>query len=143
MVDVEKIRTACRGCYGGCGVIAHVQNGKVIKVEGDPESPISYGSLCSKGLAITQLAYHPDRILHPMKKGNNGWEQITWDEALDTIAEKFQSVIDEFGPEHIVVGQGTGRDYESHLYRLPTSWELPMYSPPVTCVMSPGWPQRW
>ena len=98
-------------------MIAHVQNGKVIKVEGDPESPISYGSLCSKGLAITQLAYHPDRILHPMKKEDSGWERITWDEALDTIAAKFQSVIDEFGPEHIVVGQGTGRDYESHLYR--------------------------
>ena len=117
MGEFKKIRTACRGCHGGCGVIAHVRNGKVTKVEGDPDSPISYGSLCSKGLAVTQLAYHPDRILHPMKRGENGWERIAWDEALDTIASKFQSVKDEFGPEHIVVGQGTGRDYESHLYR--------------------------
>jgi len=117
MGAVKKIRTACRSCHGGCGVIAHVQNGKVIKIEGDPESPISYGSLCSKGLSITQLAYHPDRILHPMKKTAKGWEKITWDDALETVAAKFQAVIDEFGPEHIVVGQGTGRDYESHLYR--------------------------
>ena len=117
MSSVEKIRTACRSCHGGCGVIAHVKNGKVIKVEGDSDSPISYGTLCSKGLSITQLAYHPDRILHPMKKTEQGWQKITWDEALDTIATKFQAVIDEYGPEQIVVGQGTGRDYESHLYR--------------------------
>jgi len=121
MEEVKKIRTVCRSCHGECGVIAHVKDGKVVKVEGDPDSPISHGTMCAKGLAITQLAYHPDRILHPMKKVgeklNGKWEQITWDEALDAIAAKFQAVVDEYGPEYIVVGQGTGRDYESHLYR--------------------------
>lgn len=117
MGEIKKIRTVCRSCHGGCGVIATVRDGKVIKVEGDPDSPISHGTLCSKGLAITQVAYHPDRILYPMKKANGKWERITWDEALDTIATRFQSVIETFGPEYIVIGQGTGRDYESHLYR--------------------------
>ena len=117
MGEVRKVRTVCRSCHGGCGVIAHVKDGKVIKVEGDSESPISHGTLCSKGLAITQLAYHPDRIIYPMKKGDNGWERITWDEALDTVIGKFKEVIKEHGPESIVIGQGTGRDYESHLYR--------------------------
>jgi anaerobic selenocysteine-containing dehydrogenase len=117
MGEVRKVRTVCRSCHGGCGVIAHVKDGKVIKVEGDSESPISHGTLCSKGLAITQLAYHPDRIIYPMKKGGNGWERITWDEALDTVIGKFKEVIKEHGPESIVIGQGTGRDYESHLYR--------------------------
>jgi anaerobic selenocysteine-containing dehydrogenase len=117
MGEVKEIRTCCRSCHGACGVIAHVKDGKVIKVEGDPNSPISHGTMCAKGLAITQLAYHPDRIIHPMKKINGKWVRITWDEALDTIATKFQAVIDEYGPEYIVVGQGTGRDYESHLYR--------------------------
>jgi anaerobic selenocysteine-containing dehydrogenase len=117
MGEVKKVRTACRQCHGGCGVIAHVQDGKVIKVEGDPDSPISHGTLCSKGLSVTQMAYHPDRILHPMRKTAQGWERITWDQALDTITEKFNAVIEEYGPESIVVGQGTGRDYESHLYR--------------------------
>ncbi|MFX1373887.1 MAG: molybdopterin-dependent oxidoreductase [Promethearchaeota archaeon] len=117
MEKVEKIRTVCRGCHGGCGVIAHVKNDKVIKVEGDPESPISYGSMCSKGLAITQLAYHPDRILFPMKKIGRDWQRISWEEALDTITEKFNEVIKKFGPEAIIIGQGTGRDYESHFSR--------------------------
>ncbi|UCF72969.1 MAG: molybdopterin-dependent oxidoreductase [Deltaproteobacteria bacterium] len=117
MAEVKKIRTACRSCHGGCGVIAHVKDGKVMKVEGDPESPISHGTLCSKGLAITQLVYHPDRVLYPMKKTDKGWNRISWDSALDTIAEKFKVVIERHGPEAIVIGQGTGRDYESFLYR--------------------------
>lgn len=117
MDEVKRIRTACRSCHGGCGVIAHVKDGKVIKVEGDPGSPISHGSMCSKGLAILQLAYHPDRVLYPMKRNDKGWKRISWDVALDTIAERFKEVIEAHGPESIVIGQGTGRDYESFLYR--------------------------
>jgi anaerobic selenocysteine-containing dehydrogenase len=94
-----------------------VKDGRVIKVEGDPESPISYGSLCSKGLAITQLAYHPDRVIYPMKNTATGWKRISWDEALDTVANTFKEVIKEYGAEAIVIGQGTGRDYESHFSR--------------------------
>jgi anaerobic selenocysteine-containing dehydrogenase len=117
MGEIKKIRTACRNCHGGCGVIAHVKDGRVIKVEGDPDSPISSGTMCSKGLSVTQMAYHPDRVTHPLKKVDGKWQRITWDQALEEIATKFQAISDEFGPEHIVVGQGTGRDYESHLYR--------------------------
>lgn len=87
MRDVKRIRTACRNCHGGCGVIAHVQDGKVVKVEGDPDSPLSHGTLCSKGLAVTQMAYHPDRVLYPMKKDQGEWQRISWDEALDPVAE--------------------------------------------------------
>ncbi len=117
MGEVKKIHTACRMCHGGCGAIAHVQDGKVTKVEGDPTSPISHGTLCSKGLSVTQMAYHPDRVIYPMKKNGSGWQRISWDEALDTVTAKFKAVIKEHGAESIVIGQGTGRDYESHLYR--------------------------
>lgn len=117
MEEVKKVKTVCRSCHGGCGVIVHVKDGKAIKIEGDPDSPISRGSLCTKGLSILQLAYHPERILYPMKKENGTWKRITWDEALDTVANKFKEVIRDYGPESIVIGQGTGRDYESHLYR--------------------------
>ena len=117
MGEVMKIKTVCRSCHGGCGVIAHVKGGRVVKVEGDPDSPISHGAMCTKGLAITQVAYHPDRVLHPMKKTDKGWHRISWDEALDTTAARFSEVIDKYGPEAIIVGQGTGRDYESHFSR--------------------------
>ena len=117
MGESKKIRTSCRGCHGGCGVIAHVKDGQVTKVEGDLEAPIGHGTMCSKGLAVLQLAYHPDRILYPMEKRDSGWERISWDQALDTIADRFRGAIEKHGAESIVVGQGTGRDYESFLYR--------------------------
>ena len=117
MGETKQIRTSCRGCHGGCGVIVHVEDGRVVKVEGDREAPIGHGTMCSKGLAVLQLAYHPDRILYPMEKTDSGWERISWDQALDTIADRFRGVIEKHGPESIVVGQGTGRDYESFLYR--------------------------
>jgi anaerobic selenocysteine-containing dehydrogenase len=117
MEGIKKLKTVCRSCHGGCGVIALVKNGRVVKIEGDPDSPISFGTLCSKGLAITQITYHPDRILHPLKKTRQGWERISWDEALDTISDQFNKVITEHGPESIFIGQGTGRDYESHFSR--------------------------
>jgi len=52
---VKYVKTICRSCHGGCGVIAHVKSGKVVKVEGDPDSPISHGSMCAKGLAVTEV----------------------------------------------------------------------------------------
>jgi anaerobic selenocysteine-containing dehydrogenase len=117
----QIIRSNCRGCHGGCGVLVHVKDGEVEKIEGDPESPISHGSLCSKGLAFKQLVYHPDRVIYPQKRvgkrGEGKWQRITWDEALDTIANKYKQIIKESGPESIVLGQGTGRDYEAFLYR--------------------------
>jgi anaerobic selenocysteine-containing dehydrogenase len=117
MSEVKHVKTVCRSCHGGCGVIAHVKDGKVIKVEGDPDSPISHGTMCTKGLAITQLAYHPDRILYPMQKSAGNWKRISWDEALDAVATKFKEIIAENGPESIIIGQGTGRDFESHFSR--------------------------
>lgn len=98
-------------------MIAHVKDGRVTKVEGDGEAPIGHGTMCSKGLAVLQLAYHPDRILYPMEKTDSGWERVSWDQALDTIADRFRGAIEKHGAESIVVGQGTGRDYESFLYR--------------------------
>jgi len=57
MEEVKKIKTHCRNCHGACGVIAQVKDGRVVKVEGDPDSPISRGTMCTKGLAVTQLAH--------------------------------------------------------------------------------------
>lgn len=117
MKEIKRVKTVCRSCHGGCGVIVTVEDGKAVKVEPNPDFPIGGGALCTKGLAITQLAYHPDRIIYPMKKAKSGWTRITWDEALDTVANKFKEVIAKHGPEAILVGQGTGRDYESHFSR--------------------------
>ncbi len=114
-------RSFCRMCHGGCGVLVYVKDGRVAKIAGDPECPINHGTLCSKGLASAQLAYHPDRLTHPVRrigaKGSGRWRRITWDEALDTIAERILGYKERFGAESIVMGYGTGRDNEAVIYR--------------------------
>jgi len=65
--------------------MVYTKNGKAVKIAGDPDCPINHGTLCSKGIASTQLAYHPDRLTHPVKrigpKGSGQWKRISWDEA--------------------------------------------------------------
>jgi anaerobic selenocysteine-containing dehydrogenase len=115
------IKSHCRMCHGGCGVLVYVKNGEVKKIAGDPDSPINHGTLCSKGIASPQLVYHPDRLTYPVRrvgsKASGKWERITWDEALDTIAQRINAYKAEFGAESIVMGYGTGRENEAAIYR--------------------------
>ena len=77
-------------------MFVHLRDGVITKIEGDPDCPANHGSLCSKGLAFTQLVYHPDRLKYPLKRagerGAGEWERMSWEEALDTIAAKLQTV---------------------------------------------------
>ncbi|MDH4292105.1 MAG: molybdopterin-dependent oxidoreductase, partial [Dehalococcoidia bacterium] len=119
--EEQVVRSNCRGCHGGCGVLVHVRDGVITKLEGDPDFPTNHGSMCSKGLAFKQLVYHPDRLKYPMKRagkrGEGKWERITWDEALDTISGRLLQVKRDYGAESIALGQGTSREGESFLAR--------------------------
>ena len=115
--DVKRVRTCCRGCGKmECGVWVTVQNGRAVKVEGDQSSFQSSGNCCGKSQSSIQAAYHPDRIYHPMKRTNPkgedpGWQRITWDEAMQTIGEKFQQIIDRYGGQSIFNMAGTSRQW--------------------------------
>ena len=115
------VKSHCRMCHGGCGVLVYVKDGKIAKIAGDPDCPINHGTLCSKGIAASQLVYHPDRLTYPVRrvgsKGSGKWERISWDEALDAIAEKILNYKESFGAESIVMGYGTGRENEAVIYR--------------------------
>jgi len=109
----EIVRSTCMMSHGGCGILVHVRDGTVVKVEGDPDHPITRGTLCPKGLAGVQLQNHPDRLLYPLRRvgarGEGRWERIDWDEALDIIAARLTEIRDASGPEAIAVSCGTGR----------------------------------
>lgn len=106
--------SAGAGCHGNCGQKIFVKDGKMIKVEGDENHPWNQGRSCPRVLALTQYAYHPDRITHPLKRvgkrGEGKFERISWDEAFDTCEKKMKEIRDQHGAESVIFAQGTGRD---------------------------------
>jgi len=130
------VKTYCaRMDHGGCGILAHVENGRITKIEGNPDSPLNRGTICAKGLAQIEKLNHPDRIKYPMKrKGERGegkWQRISWDEALETIAEKISEIIKGDGPRAISFAQGTPKGLELFLLiRLANLLNIPNISTP-------------
>ncbi len=114
--EIKRIKTCCRACIANCGVIATVKNGRVIKLEGNPEDPMSKGRMCAKGLSGIQALYHPNRNKYPMKRvgkrGENKWQRISWDEAIDTIARKLMETREKYGAEAVFCSTGGGGNPE-------------------------------
>ena len=117
------------GCHGGCGVIAHIKDGKLVKIEGDPDHPMNQGRLCARALAMTQYVDHPDRLRYPVKRtgkrGEGKWLRITWAEAFDLIEEKMNTIREEHGPESMVFNVGTGRDIYAWICMLAYAYGSP------------------
>lgn len=107
------------GCHDGCGVLYYTKDGKLDHVEGDPENPFNGGTLCMRCLEMDQYVNDPSRLGHPLKRvgerGENKWEQISWEEALDIIEEKVRAIWKDYGPESIVCHVGTGRNNNDHI----------------------------
>lgn len=130
-VKVFKTTTwsAGPGCHGGCGVKVYVKNGKVIKLEGDPEHPWNQGRVCPRLLSMTKYLYHPKRLTRPLKRvgerGEDKWEEISWDEAYDLIEKKFNEIKEKYGAESVLFFQGTGRDIGGWIRLLAHSFGSP------------------
>ncbi|MFA6309865.1 MAG: molybdopterin oxidoreductase family protein [Sterolibacterium sp.] len=91
------VRAACpHDCPDTCALLVTVEEGRAVKVRGDPEHPTTAGTLCTKVAHYPERTYSPDRLLHPMKrvgrKGEGRFERISWDEALDTVAARFKEI---------------------------------------------------
>jgi anaerobic selenocysteine-containing dehydrogenase len=149
---VKIVRTttwsAGPGCHGGCGVLAHIKDGKLVKIEGDPDHPWNQGRLCSRCLAMTQYVHHRDRLTHPLKRvgerGEGKWQEITWGEAFDLIEARMSSIRDQYGPESFIFSMGTGRDIGAWICLLAYAYGSPnvmfalsgvaCYSPRISAV---------
>ncbi|GAB6909632.1 Anaerobic dehydrogenase, typically selenocysteine-containing (fragment) [Desulfosarcina cetonica] len=132
--DKRVVRSACRMCHGVCQVLVHLDGDRVVKVTGDPDSPVSRGYLCPKGAASPELLYHPDRITYPLrrvgKRGENKWERILWETALDEMAERFARIKAESGSEYVAIGQGTGRPLIEFTLRFANAFGTPNFVAP-------------
>ena len=98
-------------CPDTCALLLTVQDDKGTQLRGDPNHPVTRGFLCGKVARYLEREYSPDRLLYPHKrsgaKGEGRFERISWDEALDTIAERLQAIADEFArliPDHTRAG---------------------------------------
>lgn len=98
---MKLVKTSCSACLTRCGLNIFVEDGKVVRVEGMPEHPLSHGYICPKGKALTEMIYHPERLKYPLKKENDTWKRISWEEALDIIAKNLQTIKDDYGPESL------------------------------------------
>ena len=121
---VRIVPSACYSCNMCCEVLIFVDEatGRILKVEGDPASPITRGRLCAKGLAARDLVENPARLRHPLRRigarGEGKWERISWDEALDTIVERLLHYRRQDGPEGVAFLQGTIRGWSRVYSRL-------------------------
>ncbi|MHB9148890.1 MAG: molybdopterin-containing oxidoreductase family protein [Thermoleophilia bacterium] len=105
--STREVLTDCTLCYHSCGTKVTVQDGKAVKVEGLKGHPINDGRLCPKGGAMLDVVYGPDRIKTPLKRVGDSFEEISWDQALDEIAEKLNQLKSDFGPEVLGVFSGS------------------------------------
>ncbi len=93
--------TVCPYCGIGCGILVRAENGKVVNTEGNPDHPFNQGSLCSKGTSLIQVSNvdgktNKERLTKPLyrAKGASGWQEISWEEAINKIAGKIKETRD-------------------------------------------------
>lgn len=93
-------------CPDTCGLLLHKENGKIVKVAGNPDHPITKGAICNKVRNMAERVYHPERLQYPMRrvgaKGEGKFERISWDEAIHEITGKFKSISAKYGSESIL-----------------------------------------
>ncbi|WP_020559806.1 nitrate reductase [Thiofilum flexile] len=107
---MQVTKTTCPYCGVGCGVLVRQDKNHTFSVSPDPDHPANQGRLCSKGTALAETLAHPERLLYP----EIGTQRVSWDEAIDTVATRFQSIIREHGADAVafyVSGQLLTEDY--------------------------------
>ncbi|WP_449316368.1 molybdopterin-containing oxidoreductase family protein [Rubneribacter sp.] len=140
-----RMKTSCHGCIQMCPAIAYLQDGVVVKLEGDPDAPVSRGSLCIKGLNQLHTMYSPRRILHPLRRagerGENKWEVISWDEAVEEAATHICDAIDKYGPYAFFASVGGGGSYSfMEAMTLPMAFGSPtVFEPGCAQCYLPRW----
>ena len=111
MSEIKKV--ACHFCHMNCGMLAHVEDGVVTKVVGDPEHPFNQGAQCARGASVLDHLNHPNRINYPLKRvgarGSGEFERVSWEEALDDIAGRMTDLKTKHGAETISTIGGTNR----------------------------------
>jgi anaerobic selenocysteine-containing dehydrogenase len=102
ITKVTEVRTFCRICEPSCGLVATVEDDALVKLSPDRGHPVTEGFACHKGLAMVDLHHDPDRLDRPAVRGADGtWTDVSWDEAMATIAARLATIVAEHGPNSV------------------------------------------
>jgi anaerobic selenocysteine-containing dehydrogenase len=105
----EQRHTACnRDCPDACGIVATVEEGRITRLAGDPNHPVTRGFLCHRTSRFLERQYAPDRLTSPLRRDGEGFVPVSWDEALDDIARRLLAVRAESGPAAILAYRSGG-----------------------------------
>jgi anaerobic selenocysteine-containing dehydrogenase len=119
------------GCHIGCDVLLYTDKDKrLVRVEGDPESPYNQGRLCARCLDLKEVVYNDNRVIYPMirdraDRGKDKWKRVSWDEAVDYVVTNMLAIKEKYGAETFVFTHGTGRDVMPYLDRIAYSYGSP------------------
>lgn len=109
-------KSVCRFCGTGCGVMIGTKGDKIVAVKGDLDNPINKGHLCVKGFYLHKVVYSSTRLRYPMIKRNGKFERVSWDEALDYVARKFNEIRKQYGPDALAFyGSGQAETEETYM----------------------------
>lgn len=117
VAGAKEYPSVCPYCAVGCGTLISVRDGKVINIEGNPDSPINRGTLCPKGAASFQLAVNPNRLTRALyrRPGGTAWEEIELGRAMDMVAERVKQARDETWVETVKVKQADGSELDKRV----------------------------
>lgn len=96
----------CHLCEAMCGVAIEMKDGHIASIKGDDEDPLSRGHICPKAVALQDLHEDPDRLRKPVRRTDDGWQEMEWDEAFDLVADKLNHTRKEFGRNSVGVYLG-------------------------------------
>ena len=114
----KMVKTICTACSVGCGVMAEVQNGVWVRQEVAQDHPVSLGGHCCKGADMIDMVRSEVRLKHAMVKKGGKWQRISWDEALDNIANKLESLRKTSGPDSTMfLGSAKFNTEQSYYFR--------------------------
>ncbi len=122
----SSIRTFCRICEPSCGLVADVDDGRLVALRPDREHPITQGFACRKGLAMVDVHHDPDRLDHPLiRSGDGRWLRASWDEAIAEVVRRLDAVRSANGPDALGAYTGNpltfnalGRQHIDHFHQL-------------------------
>ena len=114
--EIQWVKSVCRFCGTGCGVMLGVRDRRLVALRGDPEHPTTKGLVCAKALFLPKIVQAPDRLKYPMIRRGGKLERASWDEAMSLVAEKFTGAIQQHGPDSVAYyGSGQALSEESYL----------------------------